>query len=243
MKTFVKSILFTGVLATIATSSLFAQTTNGGFEQWYRAKFGRPSPTEQARLNSQPVNAASPIATLPLAEESTNSGFEQRYRAKVGRPSPAEEARLKSSQVNPVLPEVTQPTVAVSADGGFEQRYQAKYGRPSPTEEARLDQTLTAEDLSKDQLNALVASAKTPAEHRRIAKFYQSQTQHYLALSKEHETMLAAYKSNPGLTNNKNQASTINHCEYFVQKFNVLAAKSNELAPSHERMATEAAKM
>lgn len=96
--------------------------------------------------------------------------------------------------------------------------------------------------LSKQQLNTLIATAKTPADHERIAQFYQSEAQDYLAQSKEHEAMVAAYKSNPTMTNNKNQASTINHCEYFVQAFKDLAAKSQELAQLHEQMAKDAEK-
>jgi hypothetical protein len=95
------------------------------------------------------------------------------------------------------------------------------------------------EHLSKGQLNTLISTAKTPAEHHRIAQFYQARAQDYLAQSKEHEAMVAAYKSNPSLVNNKNQASTINHCEYFVQTFKDLAVKSQELAQLHEEMATE----
>ena len=38
MKTFVRSILITGSLAIFASSSMVAQTSNGGFEQWERAK-------------------------------------------------------------------------------------------------------------------------------------------------------------------------------------------------------------
>lgn len=96
--------------------------------------------------------------------------------------------------------------------------------------------------LSKQQLNTLIATAKTPADHQRIAQFYQSEAQDYLAQSKEHEAMVAAYKANPTMTNNKNQASTINHCEYFVQTFKDLAAKSRELAQLHEEMANDAEK-
>jgi hypothetical protein len=35
----------------------------------------------------------------------------------------------------------------------------------------------------------------------------------YLAQAKEHEAMVAAYKANSSLSNDKNQASTISHCE------------------------------
>ena len=96
------------------------------------------------------------------------------------------------------------------------------------------------EHISKAQLNSLISTAKTPAEHQRIAQYYRGQAQDYLTQSKEHEAMVAAYKANPSLVNNKNQASTINHCEYFVQTFKDLAVKSQELAQLHEEMATDA---
>jgi hypothetical protein len=109
---------------------------------------------------------------------------------------------------------------------------------------AALGQTTSAsqtkpEHFSKRQLNTLIATARTPAEHQRIAQYYQAKAQDYLAQAKEHEQMVAAYKANPSLTA-KSQASTINHCEYFVQTFKDLAAKSQELAQLHEQMAKEA---
>jgi hypothetical protein len=109
---------------------------------------------------------------------------------------------------------------------------------------AALGQTTSAqqakpEHLSKRQLNTLIATAKTPAEHARIAQYYQAKAQDYLEQSKEHEQMVVAYKANPSLTA-KSQASTINHCEYFAQTFKDMAAKSQELAQLHEQMAKEA---
>lgn len=95
------------------------------------------------------------------------------------------------------------------------------------------------EHFSKRQLNTLIAGARTPAEHQRIAQYYQAKAQDYLAQAKEHEQMVAAYKANPSLTA-KSQASTINHCEYFVKTFNELAVKSKELAQMHEQMAKDA---
>src|ERR1017187_5367372 len=72
MKPFVRSILFTGILAIVAISSMVAQTSNAGFEQWYRAKYGRPSPTEEARLETMQVNSASPETTPPAVAVSSN---------------------------------------------------------------------------------------------------------------------------------------------------------------------------
>src|ERR1017187_877489 len=141
MKPFVRSILFTGILAIVAISSMVAQTSNGWFEQWYRAKYGRPSPTEEARLETKQVNSASPEAT----------------------PS----------------------TLATSA----RQR--------SLTEQASLGQIPAKEHLSKHQLNTLIATAKTPADHQRIAQFYQAQAQDYLAQSKEHAREAEQSRNDP----------------------------------------------
>jgi hypothetical protein len=64
-------------------------------------------------------------------------------------------------------------------------------------------QTAYAQDtLSKTQLNALIATAKTPAEHQRIA--YQQEATRFLAQADEHKAMIAAYKANPST---KHQAS------------------------------------
>lgn len=98
------------------------------------------------------------------------------------------------------------------------------------------------EHFGKKQLNALIASARTPDEHQRIAHFYAANAQDYRAQAREHEAMIAAYKANTSLSNNKNQASTIGHCEYFVHALNDLAAKSDELAKLHQDMAAEALK-
>ncbi len=95
------------------------------------------------------------------------------------------------------------------------------------------------EHLSKQQLNTLIANAKTPAEHERIAHFYEAKAVDYHAQAVEHEAMVAAYKANSSLSNEKNRASTIGHCEYFVKTFNELAIKSQELATLHEQMAKD----
>ncbi|MGA7340411.1 MAG: hypothetical protein WBX18_07435, partial [Terracidiphilus sp.] len=46
--------------------------------------------------------------------------------------------------------------------------------------QAAPSQQLAPEHLSKQQLNTLIATAKTPAEHRRIAQYFQAKAQDYL---------------------------------------------------------------
>jgi hypothetical protein len=99
--------------------------------------------------------------------------------------------------------------------------------------------TVKPEQLNKQQLNTLIATAKTPAEHQRIASYYEAQAQDYRGQAQEHESMIAAYKANSSLSTNKNTASTIGHCEYFVKTLKDLAVKSHELAQLHEQMAKD----
>jgi hypothetical protein len=95
MKPFVRNIMFTGVLAMAASSMAVAQTSSSWFEQWHRAKYGRPAPTEQARLAAYEENTAYRAETPNQVTEPVNTWFEGWYRAKYGRPSPQEEARIQ----------------------------------------------------------------------------------------------------------------------------------------------------
>jgi hypothetical protein len=199
MKTFANSILITGVLAIFANTAIVAQTSNPGFEQWYRAKYGRPAPTQQTPLNTP---QASPIPTEAAQPTVAVTEFEHWYRAKYGRPSPTEQALLKVPEIQFVTPEAMPPMAAMS---------------------------------ESEQ------SAKTPAEHQRLAQSYRAEAQGYLAQAKEHEAMVAAYKANSNI-NAKNQAATIGHCEYFAAKLNGLAVQSQERAQMHEQMAKDAGK-
>jgi hypothetical protein len=110
----------------------------------------------------------------------------------------------------------------------------AAFGQTTSTPQSK------PEHLSKQQLNTLIATANTQADHERIAQYYRAKAVDYLAQAKEHEAMVAAYKANSSMSTNKNRASTISHCEYFAKTFQALADNSQELATLHERMAQEA---
>ncbi len=97
-----------------------------------------------------------------------------------------------------------------------------------------------ADKLSQHQLVALIATAKTPAEHLRLARYYQAQAKDYLAQSQKHEEWAEAYKKNPGPTPGKYSTNAANHCEFFAQSFKDMAAQMQDLADMHERMAKTA---
>ncbi len=96
-----------------------------------------------------------------------------------------------------------------------------------------------SEHLNKQQLNTLIATASTPAEHRLIAQYYQTKALDYAAQAQEHEQMIEAYNANPS-RGGKSRASFIDHCEYSAKHSKDLATKSQELAQLHEQMAKDA---
>ena len=132
MKPFARNMMFTGVLAMAAGSIAVAQTSSGQFEQWYRAKYGRPSPTEVARVAAEQENTAYREEAPRLVAAPMNTWFEGWYRAKYGRPSPSEEARIQAEQANTAYREETPTKAAAPANNWYEGWYRAKFGRPSP---------------------------------------------------------------------------------------------------------------
>jgi len=95
-------------------------------------------------------------------------------------------------------------------------------------------------NLSKQQLVSLIASAKTPAEHIRIAQYYGAKAQDYLAQSKEHAQMAEHFKSNPLTSSSKYSIGTVNHCEFLAQSFKQKAEQMQKLEQEHEQMAKDA---
>jgi len=134
MKTFLKSIVFTGVLAMSAHGLMAAQPSDSWLDQWYKAKFGRFSPPTEARMRAERENSASrEEASGPPARP---NWIEQHYKAKYGRNTPAEEARLKAERDSTAFRE--EPTRTEPAKSWLDQWYKAKFGRYTPAEEARL---------------------------------------------------------------------------------------------------------
>ena len=133
-------------------------------EMWFRMKFGRNTPAEEARqkalhegdaLNWSGHDCCQPAEEKRFAAENlpltADLGAEIRYRMKYGRNTPAEEARWEAIQeyeINtadraaegcsePHANSVAAEATVATADAGAEMRYRMKYGRNTPDEERR----------------------------------------------------------------------------------------------------------
>ena len=128
MKTFVKSILFTGVLAMSASGLMAAQASDSQFDQWYRAKYGRNSPAVEARLKAERESIAFREETSSRVAPARVNWVEEHFKAKLGRNTPAEEARLKAERESTAF---RQEPYREAAPGRtwMEEWHRAKYGR------------------------------------------------------------------------------------------------------------------
>jgi hypothetical protein len=99
----------------------------------------------------------------------------------------------------------------------------------------------SSEALSKKQLQTLIVTAKTSAEHLRIAQYYETKAEGYLAESRKHEEMTAQYAASPVGSSSKFATGTVSHCVYLTRHFKAEAAKMQLLEQQHEQMAKEAA--
>ena len=123
MKVFVKAAFLAGVLASGAIAA--APDGSAWFDEWYKAKYGRPSPREEARINAE--RQATAYREEPAREIAPVNWFEQWFKAKYGRNSPQEDARIKAEGESSAFRE--EPAREIAPNDSFEQRYRAKYGR------------------------------------------------------------------------------------------------------------------
>ena len=137
MRTFGK-IGFALALAIGGPNLMPAQTSSDWSEQWHRTKFGRSSPTEEARIKAERASTAHREVAPPVVARPTNDWFrEQWYKTKFGRNSPAEQRRLDAEQATTAFREETHAGAPTNNTWLSEQRYKTKYGRSSPAEELR----------------------------------------------------------------------------------------------------------
>jgi len=95
--------------------------------------------------------------------------------------------------------------------------------------------------LSKKEVKALIASAKTKEDQLKLADFYKAETVRLEAEAKDHDEMAEMYRKNPTPMAVKHpEAIGEGHCHEMARRYREAAAKAQELAAMHEQLATTA---
>jgi hypothetical protein len=99
---------------------------------------------------------------------------------------------------------------------------------------------LRTEQLTQKQVNALLTTASTPADHERLANYYELKAQEYRAQAQVHAQMLVGFMANSATNNSKAQFGTVNHCDFMFKSLNQRARAAHKLALEQERLAQTA---
>ncbi len=95
--------------------------------------------------------------------------------------------------------------------------------------------------LSKKEVKALIASAKTKEDHLKLADFYKGEAVRLEAEAKDHDDMAEMYRKNPTPMAVKHpEAFGEGHCKEIARRYRESAAKTQELAAMHEQLAATA---
>ena len=96
--------------------------------------------------------------------------------------------------------------------------------------------------LSKKQLADLVATAKTAADHHKLAEHYRAAAAMHEEEAKEHTALAAKYKANPNASEVKRPGDpdTASHCLTYAEHCRRAAKTMSEMAAMHEEMAKKA---
>jgi hypothetical protein len=95
------------------------------------------------------------------------------------------------------------------------------------------------DELKSKEVKALVASAKTPADHMKLARHYTAMAAKHVAEAQQHEVLAAEYTRNPQLGASKHPMApnTAEHCKYFAEHCRKAAREMQAMAAAHEEMA------
>ncbi len=88
-------------------------------------------------------------------------------------------------------------------------------------------------------MKALLANASTPADHNRLAEYYQIGADKLEAEAKDPDEMAKVYRSRGGAAGTKWPASTFTtrHCEDLARDLRQSAAKARAQSVEHAQMA------
>jgi hypothetical protein len=98
--------------------------------------------------------------------------------------------------------------------------------------------------MKPKEVKALVANAKTSADHMKLARHFNAMAEKHEAEALEHEALAVEYTRNPRMGSSKTPMSpnSAEHCKYFAEHCRKAAKEMRAMAAAHEAMAKEVGK-
>jgi hypothetical protein len=86
-------------------------------------------------------------------------------------------------------------------------------------------------------IDQMIATAKTPADHEAIATYYEKEAQEARQKEAQHKEFSKSYSTIPVL---KTKGSAVAHCDAIAKKYADIAKDNEALAKMHKEMAKSA---
>ena len=101
-----------------------------------------------------------------------------------------------------------------------------------------------AQTLPSAEVKRLTSSAKTAADHLKLAKHYEAVAVKHEAEAKEHEALAELYTKQPTGHEQKHPMSgqTAEHCKFYAEHCRKAAEAARQIAVAHSEMAKQASK-
>jgi hypothetical protein len=98
-----------------------------------------------------------------------------------------------------------------------------------------------SQTLSSAQVKKLTVSAKTSADHMKLARHYEAVAAKHDADAKEHELLAEEYTRNPNGHEQKHPMSgqTAAHCKFYAEHSRKAAEGARQMAAAHTDMAKQ----
>jgi hypothetical protein len=95
------------------------------------------------------------------------------------------------------------------------------------------------DELEPNEVKALAANAKTPADHMKLAHHYTAMAAKHEAEADEHEALAVEYTRYPELGAAKHPMgpNTAEHCKFLAEHCREAAEEMKAMANAHEEMA------
>lgn len=100
-------------------------------------------------------------------------------------------------------------------------------------------QSKSTDLLTNKQVKELVATAKIPADHTKLAKHFTALAAKYEAEARDHVELAQVYRKNPTFLDTKAPTApgTAAHCDRFADLTRQAAKEARDLAAAHEHLA------
>jgi len=109
-----------------------------------------------------------------------------------------------------------------------------------PSMKNKVSERVIKEKASDPTMKEMIAGAKTAADHRVIADYYNAEAAKARAKADEHEQMATWYRqAGEGTKKTPDAPGTIEHCQRLVENYRATAEELTALAKEHETMAAK----